>query len=45
VKKSAGLVTTRAQERKREVAEVIDRKKYAREDTVSRREKKTEGIQ
>lgn len=29
VKESAGLVTTRAQERKREVAEVTDRKKYA----------------
>jgi len=40
VKESAGLVMTRAQERKREVAEVTDRKKYTREDTVSRREKK-----
>jgi len=40
MKESAGLVMTRAQERKREVAEVIDRKKYAREDIVSRREKK-----
>jgi len=40
VKESASLVMTRAQERKREVAEVTDRKKYAREDTVSRREEK-----
>jgi len=40
VKESAGLVTIRAQEKKREVAEVTDRKKYAREDTVSRREEK-----
>jgi len=40
VKESAGLVMTQAQERKREVAEVTDRKKYARENTVSRREKK-----
>jgi len=40
VKESAGLVMTQAQERKREVAEVTDRKKYAREDTVSRREEK-----
>jgi len=36
VKESAGLVTTQAQEKKKEVAEVTDRKKYAREDTVSR---------
>jgi len=36
VKESTGLVITRAQERKRKVAEVINRKKYAREDTVSR---------
>jgi len=40
VKESAGLVMTRAQKRKREVAEVTDRKKYAREDTVSRQEEK-----
>jgi len=40
VKESAGLVITRAQERKREVTEVTDRKKYAREDTVSRQEEK-----
>jgi len=40
VKESADLITTRAQERKREVAEVTDRKKYAREDTVSRQEEK-----
>jgi len=40
VKESAGLVITQAQERKREVAEVTDRKKYVREDTVSRREEK-----
>jgi len=40
VKESAGLVMTQAQERKREVAEVTDRKKYAREDIVSRQEEK-----
>jgi len=40
VKESASLVTTQAQERKREVTEVTDRKKYTREDTVSRREEK-----
>jgi len=40
VKESTGLIATRAQKRKREVAEVTDRKKYAREDTVSRREEK-----
>jgi len=36
VKKSAGLVMTWVQERKKEMAEVTDRKKYARENTVSR---------
>jgi len=40
VKESVGLVTIQAQERKREVAEVTDRKKDARKDTVSRREEK-----
>jgi len=40
VKKSTGLVMTQAQERKREVAEVTNRKKYAREDIVSRQEEK-----
>jgi len=40
VKESAGLVTTHAQERKREVTKVTDRKKDARKDTVSRREEK-----
>ena len=40
VKKSTGLVMTQVQERKREVAEVTNRKKYAREDIVSRQEEK-----
>jgi len=40
VKESTGLVMTQAQERKREVAEVTNRKKYAREDIVSRQEEK-----
>jgi len=40
VKESTGLVMTQAQERKRKVAKVIDRKKYARKNIVSRREEK-----
>jgi len=36
MKKSTGLVMTQAQERKREVAEVTNRKKDVRKDTVSR---------
>jgi len=40
VKESTGLVMIQAQERKRKVAEITDRKKYTREDIVSRQEEK-----
>jgi len=40
VKESAGLVMTQAQERRREMAEAMDKKKDTRKNIVSRQEEK-----